>query len=116
MARKKGMKRAGNKSFNFYIKPGETALSDIISGIEKGVLVGRFSGGAPSSNGDFSGVAKNSFLIENGKKTKALREVMINGNLSKIFANIANISKETYNDGSVLVPWASFDGIMISGK
>ncbi|NLC73407.1 MAG: TldD/PmbA family protein [Ruminococcaceae bacterium] len=116
VARKKGMKRAGNKSFNFYIKPGETALSDIISGIEKGVLVGRFSGGAPSSNGDFSGVAKNSFLIENGKKTKALREVMINGNLSKIFANIANISKETYNDGSVSVPWASFDGITISGK
>ncbi len=114
---KTGYARSGNYSINNIIVPaGKSALEDIISGIEKGLLVGRISGGNPSSSGDFSMVAKNSFLIENGKIGDAVSEVMINGNLADIFNNIRDISVEKEPDGGTSLPWIAFDGVTISGK
>ena len=48
--------------------------------IDKGALVNRLSMGSPAANGDFSGVIKNSFLIEDGGLSGALSETMISGN------------------------------------
>ena len=52
---------------NFVVPPGDTALDDIIASTEQGIVLGRFSGGMPNQNLDFSGVAKNSFYVEDGK-------------------------------------------------
>lgn len=116
LANKTGFSRAPNDSNNMVVDAGDTPLDDIIKGIERGIVVGRFSGGEPAGNGDFSGVAKNSFLIENGKITTALSETMINGNLADMLMNIRAISKERVCDGSTVLPWVAFDGITISGK
>jgi len=115
-ANKTGLERAKNASFSLMMEPGETALDDIIAGIERGLLVGRFSGGEPGASGDFSGVAKNSFLIENGKVTRPVSEVMISGNLADMLKNVRAISKETVSDGGGVLPYAAFDGITIAGK
>ena len=98
------------------MRPGDRSLEEIIASIEKGILVGRFSGGQPSTNGDFSGVAKNSFLIENGKITHAVSETMISGNLADMLQNVVAISRERVADGSSVLPYAAFDGITVSGK
>ena len=74
----------------------------------------RFSGGMPSDNGDFSGVAKNSYYIENGKIKHPVIETMISGNISKMFLDINNISTENINFGDRILPWISFNGITIS--
>ena len=71
---------------------------------------------APNAKGDFSGVAKNSFLVENGKITKALRETMINGNLADLFKSIIAISEETTVNGGCVLPSIAFSGITVSGK
>ena len=83
----------------------------MISGIDRGLIVNRFSGGQPSSNGDFSGVAKNSFLIEKGKVSSAVSETMISGNIIDMLNNIVAISKEQTTDGLSFMPWAEFDGV-----
>ena len=98
------------------IKAGEKSVADIIKGIDRGILVGRFSGGAPGINGDFSGVAKNSFLIENGEIIGAASETMISGNLAAMLNSLVDISSETVADGISVLPYAAFDGITISGK
>ncbi|MBQ9733278.1 MAG: TldD/PmbA family protein, partial [Clostridia bacterium] len=114
---KSGMPRSGNTSIgNMLIPAGEDALEDIIKGIDRGLLVGRISGGKPAAAGDFSMVAKNSFLIENGKIGDAVSEVMINGNLADILNNIRGISREKEPDGGTSLPWMAFDGVTISGK
>ena len=115
-ANKTGHKRAPNDSFDMVIEGGDTPYDEIIKGIEKGIIVGRFSGGAPNAKGDFSGVAKNSFLVENGKITCALRETMINGNLADLFKSIIAISKETTENGGSVLPSIAFSGITVSGK
>jgi len=115
-ANKTGRERAKNTSFALMMKPGEESLDSIIGGIEHGLLVGRFSGGEPGASGDFSGVAKNSFLIEDGRITKPVSEVMISGNLASLLKNVRGISRETVSDGGGVLPYAAFDGVTISGS
>ena len=116
VANKTGLNRAPNDSLSLVVREGDKKLNDIISSIKKGIIVGRFSGGQPSSNGDFSGVAKNSFLIEDGKVTTALSETMISGNLADMLKNVYAISDEQICDGSSVLPHIAFNGITISGK
>ena len=115
-ARKSGEKRCSTLSGCMEVHAGETPYNELISKIDKGILVCRLSGGSPAGNGDFSGVAKNSFLIENGKITKPVLETMISGNLADMMKNITDISKETAEDGSCVFPWIAFDGVTVSGK
>ena len=61
-------------------------------------------------------MAKNSFLIENGKVKCAVTETMVNGNLGEAFRHIRGISKELLCDGESVVPYIAVDGIVISGK
>lgn len=116
VANKTGLPRAKNSSYSIVMKPGDTAYADIIAGIERGILVGRFSGGEPGTSGDFSGVAKNSFLIENGKITCALSETMISGNLGDLLKNVVAISSEVVCDGATVLPYVAFGGVTVSGK
>ena len=115
-ANKVGGKRAGNNSWNLCVPAGDRSLDEIISRIDKGLLVMRFSGGQPAPSGEFSGVAKNSFLIENGKITGALTETMISGCVPDMLNSIRDISSDLLKDGSVSLPYIAFDGVTISGK
>lgn len=115
-AKKTGKQRSSSSGGNYVMNAGSESLGELIKGIDKGLFVNRFSGGAPSTNGDFSGVAKNSFLIENGKITDAVSETMITGNLAELIKNISGISSERINNGDVILPWVKADGVVISGK
>ena len=61
-------------------------------------------------------MAKNSFLIEDGKIKNAVTETMVNGNLGEVVKNIRAISKELCLDGGMVMPYIAVDGIVISGK
>lgn len=115
-AKKIGMERTYGSAANILVLPGEKKLADIIGSIEKGIYVQRLSGGSPAANGEFSGVAKNSFLIENGKITRAVSETMVTMNMAEIIRNVRGISRETANDGMGPQPWIAMDGVTVSGK
>lgn len=116
VANKSGFAPAKNTSASVIIEGGDTPYEEMVGGIQKGLIVGRFSGGQPSINGEFSGVAKNSFLIEDGIVKGAVSETMINGNLAKLLNSLVAISEETVEDGSSVLPYMAFDGVVISGK
>ena len=115
-ARRTGLRRAPSTSGCVEVAPGEQTLDQIVAGIENGILVCRFSGGSPAANGDFSGVAKNSFLIKDGKLAGALTETMISGNFAEMLKNIGGVSKETLCDGGCVLPYVAFNGVTVSGK
>jgi PmbA protein len=97
-----------------YIKAGEQKLDELISQIDEGILVGRFSGGRPSTHGDLSGIAKNSFYIKDGKISHALSETMMSANLFDMFNSIWGISEEVYQNGTSHIPYIAVDNISIS--
>ena len=115
-ANKTNGKVAPNSSSAYVVEPGDTALEDMIKGIEKGLIVGFISCGAPGVNGELAGVAKNAFYIENGEIKHAVTETMISFNLITVLHNIIAISKETLCSGDWVIPYIMADDITISGK
>ena len=115
-ANKLGKQPTKNSQMQLVVAPGDKSLDEIVSSIKKGIIVGSFSGGEPGANGEFSGVAKSSFLIEDGKITGAVSETMINGNLSEMLLHLNSISRETLCNGECVIPYMAFDGITVSGK
>lgn len=105
-----------NSGGSFVLEPGDRSLAEIIRGVKRGLIVGGFSGGAPGTNGEFSGVAKNSFYVEDGEIRGAVMETMINGNLAGVFQNVAALSGEQYSDGLSAFPYLAAEGITISGN
>lgn len=87
------------------IDPGDTPRQELMSGIGRGALVNRLSMGSPAANGDFSGVIKNSFLIDGGELASALSETMISGNMSDMLRDIVGISSEHLDFGDEDFPW-----------
>ncbi len=115
-ANKTGRPVVKNAGTDYVIEAGSKTVDEIIASVDKGILMGGFSGGHPGTNGEFSGVAKNRFLIENGRITKAITETTVNGNLGEMFGKIRDLSKEQVCFGGSVVPYIAFDGIVISGK
>jgi PmbA protein len=115
-AKKTGRPVTKNTSMAMVMEAGETPLADMIASMDRGLIVGGFSGGEPGANGEFSGVAKNSFYVEHGRVVGAVTETMINGNLESIFRNVLAVSREQVCDGSSVLPYLCCDGIVISGK
>ena len=113
-ANKTGGKRISNGGGAHIITKGSESFKNMIKNIDRGILLCRFSGGYPSDGGDFSGVAKNSYYIENGAIKHPVIETMISGNISDMFLNINNISNENINFGDRILPWIAFNGITIS--
>jgi PmbA protein len=115
-ARKTGMVRALSSGGCYIVEPGLMTTDDLVKSVKRGVLVCRISGGHPGINGDFSAIAKNSYLIENGEITKPLSETMISGNMVSLLHDIEGVSSERVNFGGSLLPWVMFSGVTISGK
>ena len=115
-AKKTGKERAVNDGGAFVVEAGETPLSDMVKSVKRGLLMARFSGGHPSRNGDFSGVAKNSYLIEDGKIKYPVSECMVSGNFAEMLKAITAVSKERVDFGFGIVPWISASGATVSGK
>ncbi len=112
-ARKTGLARSETIGKNFSVAPGTILKEDMIKGIQKGILLGRFSGGEPAPNGDFSGVAKNSFYIEDGEIKHAVKETMISGNMRKLLFDIKGVSADRCRFGFATLPWLHVDGINV---
>jgi PmbA protein len=98
------------------VAPGDDALDDIIASTDRGILLGRFSGGQPNQNLEFSGVAKNSFYVEGGKIVGPITETMIAGNFQSALQQIRAISRETVDTGYSCYPWLATTGVTISTK
>ena len=116
IANKTGRPVTKNTGWSLVIEPGDVSEEELLAQIDRGLVVGGFSGGEPGANGEFSGVAKNSFYVENGKIAGAVNEVMISGNLAGLFEKLIGLSDELVTDGSMAMPAMLTEGVTISGK
>jgi TldD protein len=74
---------------NTFIDKGDSNPEDIIASTKKGIFVQSLSGGSVNSiTGMFNFTCRESYLIENGKKTKPLRGATLIGSCMDIISNI----------------------------
>ena len=93
---------------------GSTPLAEVIAAVPRGALVDRLSMGNPAPNGDFSGVIKNSFRIDDGQRGAALAETMISGNVAQMLDQVVAVSRERIDTGSGALPWLRIAGLHFS--
>lgn len=113
---KTGKDRSASSGGALVVEPGGSSYPELLSSVERGILICRFSGGMPSESGDFSGVAKNSYYIEDGKIAHPVREVMVSGNLRSLLKEIRGISRERVDSGGSVMPWVLAGGVTVFGK
>ena len=99
---------------NFEILPGETSRDELIAEIDKGVLVTRFSGRADPVSGDFSGVAKGGYLIENGRISRPIRGTLIAGNAFDALKTLSGVSRERERVFSLTLPYLRLERISVT--
>lgn len=99
-------------STSYIIEPGSTPLSEIIAGIEKGIIIYAMPGSTPNDNdGNITGLIREGMLIENGKVVRPISEVSVRANFFDMYNNIRAVSVETTHMGGDILPWIAFDGI-----
>jgi len=113
-SRKTGLPHVPVAAGGWSIAAGATPLAALLRGVERGVLVGRFSMGNPSPAGDFSGVVKNSFLIDGGHVGHALSGVMAAGNMARMLEAVLAVSVERIDTGDWQLPWLRIGGLHFS--
>ena len=86
----------GAGPFYLVLKPGKKSQEQLFEDVENGVYITSLSGlhsGLNPQSGNFSLVASG-FLIENGKKSRALDMITVSGNLQTLFNDIVEIGND----------------------
>jgi PmbA protein len=96
---------------NFLIKPMRSSVDTLVSEMDKGIIISRFSGNVNPVNGDFSGVVKGGRLVIDGAIKHAVKEVMVAGNVFEALRRLNGISRERKVIYDSILPYMRFDGI-----
>ena len=116
------MSAVGVRPFTMYIAPGEFSEEELFAKAGNGVYITGLNGlhaGANTISGDFS-LQSNGFMIENGKKTKAVKAFTVSGNFFELLKNITALGNEIEKPNGGFTAFASpavlVDNLSIAGK
>lgn len=127
-ARKQGVETTGNAArsggsiavspTNFYLQPGAKSLEELMATVGEGLVINELSGlhaGANPSSGDFSLLSKG-YLIENGKRGRAVEQITVAGNFYELLKNIREVGSDlTFENSSMGSPSVDAGMLKISG-
>ncbi|MCC6277430.1 MAG: TldD/PmbA family protein [Oligoflexia bacterium] len=100
---------------NLEVCPGTASDSELYQAVKEGLVLKRFSGNADPVSGQFSGIAKNSWWIENGQRAYPVKEVMVSGNMFDLLKEITAIGRVQHEPmGSVLAPYIAVDKVNVT--
>ena len=116
-ARKLSMRTTGSAGgiSNFYMKPGDSSLEEMIAGVGEGLLLTELSGpGANWSNGDFSQGGQG-IWISGGKLAYPVNEFTIAGSFPQMLSGISAVADRFEWKGPLSSPAFKIDRMTISG-
>jgi len=82
--------------------------------VGEGLLVGRFSGNVDEVSGDFSGVAKGSFLVKRGRIVAPVKETLIAGNVYDLLQRIVGIGSAVKRTMATEAPAVLVDSVVVT--
>jgi PmbA protein len=113
--KKLGMSPTSGSPSNVIFTLGTRGMDDMISTLEKGIVVTGFNGGnCNGSTGDFS-YGIEGYLVENGKIVHPVNEMNISGNMNQIWFSLAEVGNDIKEGSSLMVPSLLIDEVDFSG-
>lgn len=80
---------------NTCMKPGESEVEELFEGVENGVYARGMSGGVvDTTTGYFVFGAEDGFLVENGRKTRMLRDILLSGSILETLKNVDMVADD----------------------
>ena len=80
---------------NTFMLPGQSTPDEIIRGVDRGIYAVSYSGGQVNiSNGDFVFSVTEAYMIEDGKLTSPLRNVMLIGNGPDVLSKVTRVAHD----------------------
>ena len=100
-ARAEGLDRPVVRMSNTYIANGDWKLEEILEELGNGVyLAGSRGGQVSTAEGIFQFNAKRGYLVENGEKTRLLRDVSLSGKILETLKDVIAVGNDLkYNSG-----------------
>ncbi len=87
---------------NTYMLPGKYDPEEIIASVERGLYAPNFGGGQVDiTSGKFVFSASEAYLIENGKKTVAVKGAMLIGSGPEVLTRVSMVGNDLMLDGGV---------------
>jgi len=103
---------------HLYIKCGNKSLSELISSIDKGIIIagalGAHSGNIP--NGDFSIGLSPGICVEDGEIVGCVKDAMISGNIYNTMKNVVDIEDTYHQAYEGTFPAILFDDVSVAIK
>jgi PmbA protein len=99
---------------NILVAAGRDDEASLLRSVGDGLFVGRFAGNVDGVSGDFSGVAKGSFRIEGGTRTRPVKETLIAGNVFDLLPRIVGIGSVQHENMATRAPWIMVDDVDVT--
>jgi PmbA protein len=103
---------------NFHILNGGKSAEQLVSGLDKGLLVYSVQGAHTSNpvSCDFSVVATPAWLVKGGEVGHAVRAVMLAGNVFEVLKNVSEVADNSRKVGQLVAPWVAVENVKVIGK
>jgi PmbA protein len=114
-----GISRPSPNTINLCFAPGQTSYSDLIAGIEEGIIVDQVLGAGQSNQlaGEFSVNLDLGFKVEKGEIVGRVKNTMVAGSIFEAFQNMVDLSRETeWVGGSALMPAILFSQLGVAAR
>lgn len=111
-----------NQTSNLEIEPGKKSLEELISEIERGLLLYKFSWANPDeATGIFASEIRNASLIEKGELVYPVKGGLVTGDVFSLMKNVTGISNQPEivsgeTAFSCIAPWLRFKDVQVAGE
>ena len=101
---------------NLSVLPGDASVDNLLSGMQRGLLIRRFSGNVDPISGDFSGSVKAAHLVERGRPTHAVSGTLIAGNVFDALETLSGISERREQVYNLTLPYVRLENVSVTAN
>jgi PmbA protein len=101
---------------NLYIKPGKASLADLLSEMDRGLVITEVMGvhTADPVSGEFS-LGAAGHLVEGGRITRPVKSIAVAGQVVEMFNAVKTVGSDLRFHGSTGAPSLLLEGLSVSG-
>ncbi|NJO42575.1 MAG: TldD/PmbA family protein [Cyanobacteria bacterium CRU_2_1] len=102
--------------FNLIVQPGRRSLSELITSLDRGIMVDQMLGGGAGISGEFSVNIDLGYRIERGEVVGRVKDTMVAGNVYTALKNLVELGGDAEWNGSCYTPSVIVAGLSTTGR